>query len=112
MECVNLKLCKFCDSGNIVKKGIRKNKSSNVQVYKCLEYQKRFTTNFGFEKSVLIKLPLRELCSYYIKLSLQNDFTGMSVRNIANHYEMMGIKINTSSVYRWIVKILKWLKSI
>ena len=62
MECVNLKLCKFCDSGNIVKKGIRKNKSSNVQVYKCLEYQKRFTTNFGFEKSVLIKLPLRELC--------------------------------------------------
>ena len=31
----------------------------------------------------------------------------MSVRDIANHYEMMGININVSSVYRWIVKYSK-----
>ena len=28
----------------------------------------------------------------------------MSVKDIANHYEMMDIKINASSVYRWIAK--------
>ena len=37
-------------------------------------------------------------------------FTGMSVRDIANHYEMIGIKINASSVYRWIAKYSKMVK--
>ena len=31
-------------------------------------------------------------------------FTGMSVRDIANHYEMMSIEISHMAVYKWIVK--------
>ena len=30
MERSKLQLCKFCDSGNIIKKGIKKNKSGNL----------------------------------------------------------------------------------
>ncbi|MHB8545747.1 MAG: hypothetical protein ACYDAJ_03170 [Nitrosotalea sp.] len=50
MERAKLELCKYCDSGRITKKGTRKNKSGNIQVFKCLDCKKRFTANFGFEK--------------------------------------------------------------
>ena len=108
MERAKLQLCKFCDSGNITKKGTRKNKSGSVQIYKCLECQKRFTVNFGFEKT--------RVAESTITGAMQMYFSGMSVRDIANHYEMMGIKINASSVYRWIAKyskmVEKYLKEI
>lgn len=50
MERSKLQLCKFCDSGKIIKKGIKKNKSGNLQIFKCKDCKKRFTTNFGFER--------------------------------------------------------------
>ena len=34
----------------------------------------------------------------------------MSVKDIANHYEIMDIKINASSVYGWISKYLKMIE--
>ena len=30
-------------------------------------------------------------------------FTGMSIRDISNHYETMGIKVNHMTIYRWII---------
>ena len=39
-------------------------------------------------------------------------FAGMFVRDILNRYEMIDIKINASSVYRWIVKYSKMIKNI
>ena len=50
MERSQLKLCKFCDSGKIIKKGFKKNKSGNVQLFKCKDCKRKFTANFGFEK--------------------------------------------------------------
>ena len=35
MERSKLRLCKFCDSGNVIKKGTRKNKNGDVQIFKC-----------------------------------------------------------------------------
>lgn len=34
-------------------------------------------------------------------------FTGMSVRDIANHYEMMNIKVSHMTIYRWIADYSK-----
>ena len=102
MERAKIQLCKFCDSGNIIKKGTRKNKSNNVQIYKCLECQKYFTANFGFEKT--------RVAESTIIGAMQMYFSGMSVRYIANHYEMRGMKINASSVYRWITKYSKMVE--
>src|SRR5213593_369753 len=41
--------CPRCKSEKIVRDGIRKNKSGNIQRYHCSECQKWFTLNMGFE---------------------------------------------------------------
>ena len=99
MERSQLKLCKYCDSGSIKKWGMRKIKNGNSQIYKCSDCKKRFTTNFGFEK--------KQYDENTITGALQMYFTGMSVRDIANHYSMMGIDISHMTVYRWIDKYSK-----
>jgi len=46
---VNVQSCQFCGSNNIIKKGIRKNKTGNIQKFYCRECQHYFTINIGFE---------------------------------------------------------------
>lgn len=99
MERAKLSLCKYCSSGNIVKKGFRTNKYDKLQKYKCLECTRFFTTNFGFENT--------RVDNSTIIGAMQMYFSGMSVRDIANHYEMMGIKISYVAVYKWMVKYSK-----
>ena len=94
-----IKVCKFCDSGNIVKAGLKKNKNSTLQMFKCQDCKKRFTTNFGFEKK---QFDENTICG-----ALQMYYSGMSVRDISNHYEMMGTDVNESTVYRWVDKYSK-----
>ena len=94
MDRSNFKLCKFCDSGRIVKAGLKKNKNSTMQRYQCKDCKSRFTTNIGFEK--------KQFDDEIITDSMQMYYTGMSVRDIANHYEMKGIDVNLSTVYRWV----------
>ena len=96
MERSKLKLCKFCDSGNLKKDGIRKNKNSDIQRYKCQDCKKRFTTNFGFEK-------MRSK-DVIINRALQLYFTGMSVRDIADCFEQEEITVSHMTIYRWIAK--------
>ena len=50
MECSKLQLCKYCDSGRLRKDGFRKRKEYKVQKFFCLDCEKGFTANFGFEK--------------------------------------------------------------
>ncbi len=89
-----LQLCKFCDSGKIIKKGIKKNKSGNLQIFKCKDCKKRFTANFGFEN--------RQFDDSAITGALEMYFSGMSIRDIPRQYKRMGIKINHSTIYRWV----------
>ncbi len=96
MERSKLQLCKYCDSGKIIKKGTRKNKLGNIQVFKCLDCKKRFSSNFGFGR-------MRHDYTT-ITGALQMYYSGMSVRDIENHYEMLGIDIDHSSIYDWICK--------
>ena len=39
-------------------------------------------------------------------------FTSMSVRDSANHYEMMGIKISYRTVYNWVSKYSEMAENI
>jgi transposase-like protein len=96
MERAKLKLCKYCDSGKITKKGIRKNKDGKIQIFKCLDCKKRFSENIGFEKM--------RYNENVITGALQMYYSGMSVRDIEIHYEMLGIKVDHSSIYDWICK--------
>lgn len=79
MERSKLKLCKFCDSGKIIKKGIKKNKSGNLQKFKCKDCKRGFTANFGFEKMRYDPI--------LITRALQMYYSGMSVRDIADCFE-------------------------
>ena len=99
MERSQLKLCKFCDSGNIIKKGFKKNKSGNVQLFKCKDCKRKFTANFGFEK-------MRSK-DYIITRALQMYYTGMSVRDIADCFEQEEIDVSHMTIYNWITKYSK-----
>ncbi len=94
-----IRVCKFCDSGNIVKAGLKKNKSKTMQRFKCQDCKKRFTANFGFEKM--------RYDENAITGALQMSYSGMSTRDISNHYEMMGIEVSDVTIYNWIDKYSK-----
>ncbi|QLH07266.1 IS6 family transposase [Nitrosopumilus ureiphilus] len=96
MERSALNLCKYCDSGRITKKGTRKNKNGNVQIFKCLDCKKKFSTNYGFEKT---RFDVNTITG-----ALQMYYSGMSTRDISNHYEMMGIEVSCVTIYEWICK--------
>lgn len=81
MDRSKLQLCKYCDSGRIVKKGIRKNKSGNLQIYKCKDCKRRFTMNCGFES--------RRFADSIITNSLETYYSGMSVRDVSRQYRRM-----------------------
>jgi len=99
MERSKLKLCKYCDSGKIIKKGMRKTKSGNVQIFKCKDCKKRFTANFGFEKM--------RYNGTIITRALQMYYSGMSVRDIADCFEQEEIDVTYRAVYGWIEKYSK-----
>ena len=103
MERSKLQLCKYCDSGNIVKRGIRKNKSGNVQIWFCTDCKKRFTANFGFESM--------RYDESVITGALQMYYSGMSTRDISNHYEMLGIEVSDVTVYNWVSKYSKMVST-
>ena len=81
----DFKLCKYCDSGNLIKRGTRQNKNGIIQKYQCKDCQKRFTLNCGFESM--------RYNDNIITGALQMYFSGMSVRKIADHYDMLGIEV-------------------
>lgn len=90
MERSGLRLCKFCDSGRIVKAGTNRGK----QMFKCNDCTRRFTANFGFEG--------RRFGAGTITQAIQMYYQGMSVRDIANNLEMMGTDVSFKTVYNWV----------
>ena len=92
MERSKLRLCKYCDSGRITRKGFKNNKYGKVQLFKCKDCKRKFTTNFGFEK--MRHKPV------IITRALQMYYSGMSVRDIADCFEQEEIRCKLSfSIY-------------
>ena len=94
MDRSNCNICKFCSSGNIVKAGLKKNKTNTMQRFKCQDCKKRFTTNFGFENM--------RSNDTIITRSLQMYYSGMSVRDVADCFEQEDIKVSHVAIYKWI----------
>ena len=90
MERSKLNLCKFCDSGRVVKAG----KSRGRPQFRCNDCKRRFTANVGFER--------KQFDEGIITGALQMYYSGMSVRDIANHYEMMGTRVSHMTIYNWV----------
>ena len=95
----DFKVCKHYASGNIIKRGTRHNKCGIIQKYQCKDCEKRFVLNCGFESMRYDNTVITDAMQMY--------FTGMLVRDIADHYEMLGISVSHTAIYKWITKYSK-----
>ena len=100
MSYKNLEKCPYC-SGKIVKRGIRKKKFEEVQIYYCKHCDKRFTSQITKHKTYPLKVIIDSL-TFYNKL---NSFEKISELI----FEKYGIKITPQIVSRWIEEYKKYL---
>jgi transposase-like protein len=96
IESSNQLSCK-CGSVNVIKIGIRHNKSGNIQRFKCKECNHKWSDNLGFAKA--------KVDSKIITVALDLYFKGISLRKVADHIKLFhGISISNVAVLGWIRK--------
>lgn len=100
---VETNCCKFCQSLQIIRKGVRKNKNYNLQVYKCQSCNKRFSINLGFEGM--------KASPQMITTAMQLYFSGESLRNVQKFLELQGVRITHKTVWNWIRKYVGLMES-
>jgi transposase-like protein len=88
--------CPRCQSDNIRRHGLRKNKSGSIQRHYCNDCKRWFTINMGFEKM--------HATPQMITSAMQLYFTGESLRNVQKFLRMQGVNISHVAVYKWIKK--------
>lgn len=96
IESQNELVCK-CGSMQVIKIGMRHNKSGNIQVYKCKECNKKWSDNLGFAKN--------KINSKVITVALDLYFKGVSLRKVKEHVKLFyGISISHVAILNWIHK--------
>jgi len=100
---INESRCPICASEKIVKHGIRHNKYGNIQRYSCKHCNRRFTINLGFEKM--------RSTPQTITSAMQLYFTGESLRNIQKFLRLQGVNVSHKTIYLWIKKYIKLMKT-
>src|SRR3989338_7008361 len=100
---VNIQVCSFCKSDNIIKSGIRKNKYGTIQRFSCTECHKTFSLNLGFEKM--------KSSPEAITQALQLYFTGESLRNVQKFLKLSGVDVSHKTIYGWVKKYTNLMKT-
>ncbi len=90
IEEVTIDSCQKCKSGSIKKDGIRKNKSGNIQRFKCLDCKHRFSINLGFERM--------RATPDQITMAMNLYFNGESSRKVAQSITLTGVKVSHITV--------------
>ncbi len=67
-----IRSCPYCDSRNLIKKGVRKNHTRALQVYRCLNCRKYFTPLSAIRTKYSPELISRSLLLYYQGLTQEN----------------------------------------
>lgn len=94
--------CIYCGSSNIVKDGVRKNKSGTIQKFYCRNCNRYFTFNLGFER---MKHNPQAVTS-----AMQLYFSGESLRNTMKSLRLLGVEVSHQTVYNWIRKYVALMK--
>jgi transposase-like protein len=96
IEADNELICK-CSSMNVIKIGIRHNKSGNIQRFKCKDCNHKWSDNLGFAYN--------KINSKIITVALDLYFKGISLRKVKEHIKLFyGIDISHRSILNWIVR--------
>ncbi|MDV3276839.1 MAG: DDE-type integrase/transposase/recombinase [Nitrososphaerales archaeon] len=96
IQTVKIDVCLFCGSGRLVKDGIRRNKTGDIQKFECRECGRYFTVNIGFEK---MKHDPKG-----ITMAIQLYFSGESLRNTQKALRLLGVQVSHQTIYKWIQK--------
>ncbi|MBI4159248.1 IS1/IS6 family transposase [Candidatus Woesearchaeota archaeon] len=95
--------CPHCESFNIKRDGIRKNKSGVKQRYSCADCSKRF---------VLEQLKYIKADGKTLALTMDLYFKGFSLRDIRDHFQQFQNKnIHFDTIRRWIRKYTKLMNN-
>jgi len=94
----NFSECIYCHSTDIMKKGLRKNKSGTLQKYLCRNCGKYFTFNVGFERM--------KHNPQAITTAMQLYFSGESLRNTEKSLRLLGVKVSYRTIHNWIKKYI------
>src|SRR5215212_3412186 len=93
---VKISGCKYCNSTDIKKDGIRHNKHGDIQIYNCKSCNRYFTINIGFEGM--------RATPQIITTAMQLYFSGESLRNVQKFIRLQGLNVSHVAVYKWIKK--------
>jgi len=99
---VSVSSCVYCHSTNVIKYGLRHNKSGDVQLFHCNNCERHYTLNLGFEKM--------KSTPQAITMAMQLYFSGESLRNVADSLKLLGVKVSHVAVYNWIEKYTDLMK--
>jgi transposase-like protein len=96
IEPLTVNSCLFCQSSEIVKDGLRHNKSGDIQIFNCKACGRYFTVNIGFERM--------KHNPQGITTAMQLYFSGESLRNTSRSLRLMGVQVSYQTVWNWIQK--------
>ena len=99
---VNVSDCLFCHSLKLKKYGIRRNKSGDIQRFLCVDCNRTFSINIGFEKM--------KHNPQSITTAIQLYFSGESLRNTQHSLKLLGVDVSHQTVYNWIDKYIGLMK--
>ncbi|HEV2192769.1 MAG TPA: DDE-type integrase/transposase/recombinase [Nitrosopumilaceae archaeon] len=92
-------ICK-CGSLDVIKTGIRHNKSGNIQRFRCKKCNAKWSDNLGFAKN--------KVSSKIITASLDLFFKGVALRKIKEHVKFFyGVNVSHVAILGWIRKFEK-----
>ncbi len=90
---VKIDSCQKCQSNNIKKAGIRKNKSGNIQLFKCKDCNSKFSINLGFERM--------RATPDQITMAMNLYFNGESSRKVKQSLVLTGVKVSHITIQKW-----------
>lgn len=97
--------CPFCGSGNVVRRGKRRNESGSKQRFSCKRCNKRFVTNDGFQR-------MRHKATVIVRaVHMHQD--GLSLFQVQNHlWQHDNARVSRQTLWKWEKKYSDFLKSV
>ncbi len=93
---IEAQTCVACGSMNVMRWGVRRNKSGDIQRFQCRDCKRLFVVNIGFERM--------KHNPKAITTALQLYFSGESLRKTRESLKLMGVQVCPQTVHNWITK--------